>query len=63
MNKARLIITAITSEKLTQKEVAQRYGVSQSRLAARSLGNRAEPEPDFIGGSEGKLPLIRIEWP
>ena len=63
MNTARLIITAITIEKLTHKEVAQRYGVSQRRLAARSLGNRAEAEPGFIRRSEGKLPLIRIEWP
>lgn len=30
MNKARLIITAITVEKLTQTEVARRYGVTQS---------------------------------
>ena len=30
MNTARLIITAITIEELTQKEVAQRYGVSQT---------------------------------
>jgi DNA-directed RNA polymerase specialized sigma subunit len=30
MNIALLIITAITIEKLTQKEVAQRYGVSQT---------------------------------
>jgi transcriptional regulator with XRE-family HTH domain len=63
MNIALLIITAITIEKLTQNEVAQRYGVSQSWVAARSLGNRAGPEPGFIGRSEGKLPLIRIEWP
>jgi|AntAceMinimDraft_6_1070360.scaffolds.fasta_scaffold105482_1 transcriptional regulator with XRE-family HTH domain len=41
MNIALLIITAITIEKLTQNEVAQRYGVSQSWVAARSLGNES----------------------
>jgi|AntAceMinimDraft_5_1070358.scaffolds.fasta_scaffold277456_1 DNA-directed RNA polymerase specialized sigma subunit len=30
MDTARLIITAITIEKLTQKEVAQQYGLSQT---------------------------------
>jgi transposase len=30
MNKARLIITALNTENLTQQEVAKRYGVSQS---------------------------------
>jgi transposase InsO family protein len=42
MNKARLIITAITIEKLTQNEVARRYGVSQSWVS--KLVTRFEQE-------------------
>jgi hypothetical protein len=36
MNKARLIITAITIEKLTQTEAARRYGLSQRGLTPSS---------------------------
>ena len=32
MNKARLIITAINVEKITQAEAVRRYGVSQSTI-------------------------------
>jgi transposase len=47
MSKARLVITAVTAEGLSQGEAARRYGVSQgwiSRLLARY---RAEGEAAF----------------
>jgi transposase InsO family protein len=47
MNKARLIITAITVEKLTQTEVARRYGVTQSWVSKLVKRYKNEGEAAF----------------
>jgi hypothetical protein len=39
MNKARLIITAINVEKISQDEAARRYGVSQSWVSVGILNS------------------------
>ena len=57
MSKARLVITAVTVEGLSQGEAARRYGVSQgwiSRLLARY---RAEGEAAFDRCHTKVLPL------
>jgi hypothetical protein len=62
MSKARLVITAVTAEGLTQGEAARRYGVSQgwvSKLLARyrekarrrsRLGGQARAHPRRVAG-------------
>ncbi|MEG0299714.1 MAG: IS481 family transposase, partial [Aurantimicrobium sp.] len=47
MNKARLIITAIHAENLTQDEAARRYGVSQSWVSKLLHRHRTEGEAAF----------------
>ncbi len=47
MNKARLIITALLSERLTQAEAARRYGVSQSWVSKLLTRYRLEGETAF----------------
>ena len=47
MNKARLIITALRTENLTQQEAADRYGVSQSWVSKLVTRFRDEGEAAF----------------
>ena len=47
MNKARLIITAINVEKITQAEAVRRYGVSQSWVSKLLHRHRTEGEAAF----------------
>ena len=47
MNKARLIITAINVEQLTQDEAARRYGVSQSWVSKLLTRYKHEGEAAF----------------
>ena len=47
MNKARLIITALRTENLTQQQVASRYGVSQSWVSKLITRFNLEGEAAF----------------
>jgi transposase InsO family protein len=47
MSKARLVITAVTAEGLTQGEAARRYGVSQGWISKLMARYRAEGEAAF----------------
>lgn len=52
MNKARLIITAITVEHITQDEAAHRYGVSQSWVSKLLTRYKHEGEAAFTAKSK-----------
>ncbi|WP_281640512.1 leucine zipper domain-containing protein [Aurantimicrobium minutum] len=52
MNKARLIITAINFEKITQVEAVRRYGVSQSWVSKLLHRHRSEGEAAFTPKSK-----------
>jgi transposase len=47
MSKARLVITAVTAEGLSQGEAARRYGVSQGWVSKLLARYRAEGEAAF----------------
>src|SRR5215469_2213121 len=47
MSKARLVITAVTAEGLSQGEAARRYGVSQGWVSKLMARYRAEGEAAF----------------
>jgi transposase len=47
MSKARLVITSVTAEGLSQGEAARRYGVSHGRISRLLARYRAEGEAAF----------------
>ena len=47
MSKARLVITAIETEGITQAEAARRYGVSKGWVSKLVARNRAEGDTAF----------------
>ena len=60
MNKARLIITALRTENLTQPEAADRHGVPQSWVSKLVARFRDEGEAAFAAGNAMSLPAIAL---